>query len=306
MPTRDEFLQRRPALTLNISGYFGSGKTLQAHSFPKCYTISCDPAGLETLRQPANSRYLNNLVEYEELHNESEADLKLLFKETATAADRNSIYGCLAHARELAAKGVIETLVVDGFTYFVDMKWAQICEFEEVKSNTTGNRDSQAMYRNLGLYLHRFVASDLMTMATRHKLNVVLTTHLKRESEEAVHGAANVKNRARKVMTNSDIAPMIEGGFRNKLSGLVGADLYLDKQLKDGKAHYWAICDLASGLGTIVNAKNRFGLPARLSLNDKSLYAAIMDSLIGKQQAQQQRPAVSQGTPTVAAKTTTN
>lgn len=283
MPTREDFLQRRPALTINISGYFGSGKSLQAHSFPKCYTVSCDPAGLETLRQPRNEKFLNNLVHYEDLHNENSEELKKLFRESAAKSplERDSIYGCLAHAKELAAKGEIETLVIDGFTYLVDMKWAQICEFEEVKSNTTGNRDSQAMYRNLGLYLHRFVASDLMTMATRHGLNVILTTHLKRESEEAVHGAANVKNRAKKVMTNSDIAPMIEGGFRNKLSGLVGADLYLEKSLakEGGAVKYEAICDLARGLGTVVNAKNRYGLPARLDLTNKSLYDAILQSL---------------------------
>jgi hypothetical protein len=279
MPDRATFLERKPALTLNISGYFGSGKTLQSLSFPKCYVISCDPAGLETVRQPANKRFLDNLVWYEELHIETKGELVGTFKENATSEQRESVYGCLAHARQLAADGAIETLVIDGFTYFVDMKWRQINEYEVAKSATTGNVDSQTMYRNLGLYLHRFVAADLMTMATRHKLNVVLTTHLKRESEEAVQGNANIKNRAKKVMTNSDIAPMIEGGFRNKLSGLVGADLYLEKSLKDGKVQYEAICDIARGLGTIVNAKNRFGLPARLDLTSKSLYDAIMNSL---------------------------
>lgn len=298
MPDRDAFLQRKPALTLNISGYFGSGKTLQALSFPRCYVISCDPAGLETVRQPKNSKFLANLVWYEELQVETKAELTQTFKENATSEQRDSIYGCLAHAKELAVKGEVETLVIDGLTYFVDMKWRQINEYEVAKSSTTGNIDSQAMYRNLGLYLHRFVASDLMTMATRHRLNIVLTTHLKRESEEAVQGNSNIKNRAKKVMTNSDIAPMIEGGFRNKLSGLVGADLYLEKSLKTKQVGdrsvsvvtYEAICDLAKGLGTIVNAKNRFGLPARLDLTDKSLYDAIMQSLatkaVGKPAAQ--------------------
>lgn len=279
MPDRSAFLERKPALTLNISGYFGSGKTLQSLSFPKCYVISCDPAGLETVRQPSNAKFLANLAWYEELHIESKGELVGTFKENATSEQRDSIYGCLAHARELAAKGEIESLVIDGFTYFVDMKWRQINEYELAKSATTGNVDSQTMYRNLGLYLHRFVASDLMTMATRHKLNVILTTHLKRESEEAVQGNANIKNRAKKVMTNSDIAPMIEGGFRNKLSGLVGADLYLEKSLKDGKVQYDVLCDLTRGYGTLVNAKNRMGLPARLDLTNKSLHEAIMNSL---------------------------
>lgn len=284
MPDRNDFIQRRPALTLNISGFFGTGKTLQSLSFPRCYVISCDPAGLETIRQPSNAKFLANLVWYEELHNHQKEELKEMFRESATSEQRGSIYGCIAHAKELAAKGEIETLIIDGFTYFVDMKWRQINEYEVAKSATTGNIDTQAMYRNLGLYLHRFVASDLMTVATRNKLNVILTTHLKRESEEQVHGNANIKNRAKKVMTNSDLAAQIEGGFRNKLSGLVGADLYLEKTLKDGKVQYDALCDMTRGYGGIVNAKNRFGLPARLSLNEKSLYEAIVEALKIKQQ----------------------
>lgn len=279
MPNKDDFIQRRPALTLNISGFFGTGKTLQSLSFPKCYVISCDPAGLETIRQPVNAKFLANLIWYEELHNHQKEELKEMFRESAGSSQRGSIYGCIAHAKELAASGEIETLIIDGFTYFVDMKWRQINEYEVAKSVNTGNIDTQAMYRNLGLYLHRFVASDLMTVATRNHLNVILTTHLKRESEEQVHGNANVKNRAKKVMTNSDLAAQIEGGFRNKLSGLVGGDLYLEKTLKDGKVQYDALCDMTRGYGGIVNAKNRFGLPARLNLNEKSLYEAIMEAL---------------------------
>lgn len=315
MPSQTDFMARRPALTINISGYFGTGKSLQAHSFPKCYTISCDPEGLEALRQPKNAKFLRNLAWYEELHNENEADLKKLFRETAKAEERDSIYGCLAHVRELAAKGEVETLIIDGFTYFVDMKWAAINEFEEVRSGNSGNRDSQAMYRNLGLYLHRFVASDLMTMASRQRLNIILTTHLKRESEEQVQGAAGTKNRARKVALNSDIAPMVEGGFRNKLEGLVGASLYFEKKIKDGKVLYEAICDIAPGMGTIVNAKNRFGLPARLNLTDGSLYDEIMKSLatrasvttagVGAKPALTVASPSSQGTAIPPAKTTT-
>jgi len=277
MPDRNAFLERRPALTLNLSGFFGTGKTLQALSFPKCYVISCDPAGLETVRQPANARYLANLVWYEELHNHAKEELRELFRESADENSRGSVYGCIAHAKSL--KEEVETLVVDGFTYLVDMKWRQINEYEVTKSFNSGNVDAQAMYRNLGLYLHRFVASDLMTIATRNSLNVVLTTHLKRESEEQVHGNASIKNRAKKVMTNSDLAPMIEGGFRNKLSGLVGGDLYLEKTLKDGKVAYDALCDMTRGYGGVVNAKNRYGLPARLPLTDKSLYEAICEAL---------------------------
>lgn len=292
MPNKDDFIARRAALTLNISGFFGTGKTLQSLSFPKCYVISCDPAGLETIRQPSNSKFLANLIWYEELHNHQKEELKEMFRESATSEERGSIYGCIAHAKQLAAREEIETLIIDGFTYFVDMKWRQINEYEVAKSATSGNLDTQAMYRNLGLYLHRFVASDLMTVATRNHLNVILTTHLKRESEEQVHGNANIKNRAKKVMTNSDLAAQIEGGFRNKLSGLVGGDLYLEKTLKEGKIQYDALCDMTRGYGGVVNAKNRFGLPARLDLTKQTLYEAIRDSLKIREENKQELKAV--------------
>lgn len=285
MPSRDELKAQRPVFTMVLNGYFGTGKTLQAHSFQKCYTISVDPAGLETLRQPRNSKFMDNLVWYEELHNENEAGLKRLFDEKANTSKpehRYSFYGCLAHAKELAAKGEIETLIIDGFSFLCDLIWQKICEFEEVRSEKTGNRDSQAMYRALGLYLQRFVASDILTIATRSHVSVILTTHLKRESQEAVQGSESFKNRARKVNLNSDIAPMVEGGFRNKLEGLVGASIYLDKKVGNNGIEYSAICDIASAMSTIVMAKNRFGLPARLPLNNTTLYQAIMDSLAGR------------------------
>lgn len=311
MPNREEFLRRKPSITAMINSYFGNGKTLQAHSFPRCYTISCDPAGLETLRQPKNRRFLDNLIEFDELHNENEQELKKLFRETAKADERDSIYGCLAHARQLAATKQIDTVVMDGANYFVDMKWQQISEFEEVRSEKSGNRDTQAMYRNLGLYLHRFFASDLLTMATRSGVNVICTFHLKRESEETVQGGA-AKNRARKVALNSDIAPLIEGGFRARAEGLFGASIYLDKKIVEGKPKYEAICDIATGMGTIVLAKNRYGLPPRLDLTDKSLYDAIMNSLQVKtggpapaSQSATAQPAVQQPRPQAAATTTT-
>lgn len=277
MPDKSTFVQRRPAYTILLNGHFGSGKTLQALSFPKCYVISCDPAGLETIRQPKNKKFLDNLTWFEEMHNENEADLKQLFRETAKSTERSSVYGCLAHVRELAAAGEIETLVIDGLTYLCDARWQYICEFEEARSSNSGARDTQSMYRNLGLSLQRFLASDLMTLSTRNGLNVILTCHLKRESEEQVQGAA--KNRARKVLLTSDVAPMIEGSTRNKIEGLVGGSLYLEKVLKEGKLTYTAICDMTTAFGTLVPGKNRWGLPARLPLNDQTLYEALTRAL---------------------------
>lgn len=283
MPTKAEFIAKRPMFTMILSGYFGAGKTVQSLSFPKCYVISIDPAGLEPLRQPRNARLLDNLVEYDELGRESVNDLKALFKEDVKADDRSSIYGCIERAKQLASKGEVETLVIDGGTYLVDLMWAKINELEQVRSATSGNVDSQAMYRNLGLGLYRMFAANFLTAASRANINLITTFHLKRESEEQMQG--NPK-KARKLMLNSDIALQIEGGFRNKAEGLFGGSIYLEKSLDktSGALKYEAICDVSKAFQTTVLAKNRWGLPARVDLNSKTLYEHLMETLGRKAQ----------------------
>lgn len=284
MPDKADFVSRRPNFSIFLLGQPGSGKTYSAMSFPKTYVIGCDPAGLDILHVKGNERLLNNLIYWEYLHNESEDDLKALFKETAKSEDRSSIYGCLAHVKELAKKGEVETLVLDGFNYFVDMKWQHINEFAARKSNTTGVLDTQAMYRDLGLFLSRFFASDLMTMGSRQNLNIVVTCHVKRESPDAVEGVSEGKaKRAGKVNKDSDIAPMIEGGFRQRVEGLVSASLYLEHRTErgaDGKpiTTYRAYTQISRGLDTVLLAKNRYGLPNPLNLTNQSLYEALMKS----------------------------
>lgn len=298
MPDASEFKQRKPKYTLLLSGLFGSGKTLQAHSFPKCYTLSIDPGGLEVLRQPKHEKFLSNLVWFEELNADGKNDLKALFDEKAAADNRASLYGCLRHAALLAEKGEIETLVIDGGTYLVGLLWDKINQLEEARSNSTGNVDSQAMYRSLGIQLQRLFASSILTMATRAKLNVVITFHLKRESDETIQGSSKQGNRARKLTLDTDLAIAIEGGFRNKIEGLFGGSLYLERKLvtdpvalkadpntKKKAVAYSAICDLSTGFNTIVTAKTRWGLPARLDLNNQTLYEALTNALNAKASA---------------------
>lgn len=278
MATKAEWLARRPMFTLLLNGYFGVGKSLQALSFPKCYVLSLDPAGLEPLRQPKNQKFLDNLVEVAELGRLDQNDLRLLFKEDPK--EQNSVYGCIERAKELAASGEVETLVVDGGTYLVDLLWAKINELEQVKSEKTGNLDTQAMYRNLGLKLYQLFAANFLTTASRSNINLVCTFHIKRESEEQMQG--NPK-KARKLMLNSDLALQIEGGFRNKIEGLFGGSLYLEKVFKkDGDRstyQYNAICDIEKAFQTTVMAKNRWGLPPRVSLDSKTLYEVLIETL---------------------------
>lgn len=290
MPDVNDFKARRPKYTVLLNGLFGAGKTLQAHSFPKCYTLSVDPDGLEVLRQPRNASFLNNLVWFEELNvdGNSPEELKALFNAKATAKDLKSIYGCLAHCAELAKKGEVETLILDGGTYLTSLLWAKICHFEEARSEKSGNVDRMAMYRSLGIQLQSLFASSILTMASRANVNVVCTFHLQRVSPEEMDGTSKgAQTRARKLTLDSDLAIQIEGGFRNKIEGLFGGSLYLERKLgrdREGKAaiDYRALCDLTTGFDTVINAKTRWGLPPRLSLNDKTLYQALTEALAVK------------------------
>lgn len=291
MPDANQFKQRRPKYTLLLNGLFGSGKTLQAHSFPKCYTLSVDPDGLEVLRQPKHEKFLNNLVWFEELNADGKNDLRALFDEKAKAEDRTSLYGCLRHAAQMAEAGEVETLVIDGGTYLVRMLWDKINQLEEIRSQKTGNVDRQQMYNSLGIQLYRLFSSAILTMATRARLNVIITFHLKRESEETLQGD---KTRARKLVLDSDLAIAIEGGFRGQIEGLFSGSLYLERKLasvevpgseppkKRQEIRYHALCDLTTGFNTVVTAKTRYGLPARLDLNNQTLYEALTAAMAGK------------------------
>jgi hypothetical protein len=294
MPSLDDFKTRRPKYTVLLNGLFGAGKTLQAHSFPKCYTLSVDPDGLEVLRQPKNERFLSNLVWFEELNADGKNDLKALFDEKAGTDNHASLYGCLRHAAELGKTGEVETLVIDGGTYLVGLLWDKITQFEEARSEKTGNVDRMAMYRSLGIQLQRLFASSILTMATRAQLNVVVTFHLKRESGESLEGSENPrtgKKSARALTMDSDLSINIEGGFRNKIEGLFGGSLYLERKLVQDRVtgkpsiSYRALCDLTTGFDTIINAKTRWGLPARLDLGTKTLYESLTEALVRKEVA---------------------
>lgn len=293
MPDSNEFKSRRPAFTVAFNALPGAGKTTAMMSFPKVYVIGCDPSGLDILYQKGNERLLANLVWYEYLHNESESELKRLFAESVdkkpiSGDDRWSLYGCLAHAKQLAEAKQIETIAIDGFNYLVDMKWQQINEYEKM-TGQSGNVDTQGMYRNLGLYLQRFVASNLMTMATRLGLNVVLTTHLKRESPEALEGT---KTRAAKVDKTADLAPLIEGGFRAKFDGLLGAVIYLEHKynVAEKQLNFYAITERMPGLDSIaVAAKNRYGLHGKIPITGKSFYDILMSNVTPPKAAEVKR-----------------
>lgn len=256
---KEEFLKKEPIFSFVLNAHFGGGKTHAACTFPKFYHISFITHDLDILYRKANSRLLANLVESDILSPSTDDDLRSALRSAKDKlGKRGVLFEYLDKADRLAKEGKIKTLIIDGFTYFSDLLWRLINIDEKIRSEKTGNIDTQAMYRNLGIYLTRFVARDLIPIAVRNRINLVICCHLKRESEETLEGG---RMRAGKVDKMSDIAPMIEGGFRNKIEGLVGASIYLDKKIEGGKVVHIAYCDKTPGLQTIVNAKNRYGLP---------------------------------------------
>src|SRR5882672_8172470 len=104
MPTLEEFRANRTGFIILLISHFGAGKTLQAHTFPGCYTISCDPGGVETIR---DTIYEDNLVNVEYFLSENVKELKDMFRVTDKSDERQSIYGCLAHARVLIRDGQV-------------------------------------------------------------------------------------------------------------------------------------------------------------------------------------------------------
>lgn len=284
MPAGKELLSGPPAITILLNSHFGGGKTRQGMGFPKVQAIGFDPSGLDILKQKGLSDLASNLTWYDYVNPMNDEELRDIFRQQPNKeGKRGVIYQLLEDARERAQKGEIQTLLLDGVTYFCDLRWRLINLDEVMKSEKTGNVDTQAMYRTLGIWLQTFFARDLLPLATRHGLNVICTCHLKREGEDTVQGSDKT-GRPGKINKMSDIAPMIEGGFRNKVEGLFGASIYLERKLDgSGKVTFLAHAGIKAALSTIVEGKNRYGLPNTMDVTDKKLYDVIREYLVQKE-----------------------
>ena len=247
MPTLDEFKQQAPTFTVLANGLFGSGKTHLGMTFPKVYYLGFEPSGLDILRIPDNKDLMSNLVEYEYAEPSTVAQYKEWFEK---GGRKGKLYSSLDRAKALFTEGKVTTLFVDNLTYMVDKYWQYINEFHKVFGKT-GNLDTQAMYGQLRSDMMFLFAGEILSF----RGNIVASCHLKRESEDTMQGG---ENRAGKVDRMSDLAPQILGSFRDLIPGLFGAVIYLD-QRSDGKRI--AYCTKQKAFGTIIYAKNRYGLP---------------------------------------------
>lgn len=290
---KEEFLKPN-GLTIWLNGGAGSGKTLQGMTFPKVMIVSADPTGTDVLRQPENQKYIDNLVMHVPLNG---IPLNEVFQYTETPSER-SIYGALALARKLGPLGEkrIETIFLDGFNYLATLKWTQICEskgvvWTEKQGMDRKEADQRGWYDALGSYLDHLVLQNLLPLATRDRLNVVVSSHVQRESKNTIEGIQTARTPVqqelqaaskRQVNLDSDLSPQVLGSFRQRIAGLPSAMIYLEDRLEQdvqGKevVQYYAYCrrTRSESLDTVILAKNRFGL-GTLRLTNGNLYKTII------------------------------
>jgi hypothetical protein len=286
--------ESRPSYSIWLNGPAGSGKTRAALGFPKVLAITFDPTGLDIIYEPENAKLRDNLVWHASMNGLPLSDV---FKVTETP-DEGSLYGAIALARKLRAEGKIETVLLDGFTYLANLKWDHICQDEQIETKR-GGLDTQKMYGRLSVYLNQFVLQNLMPLATRSGLNVIVTCHVQRESKAVVDGISNpsdpgYERTKRAINLESDLNPQVIGGFRQTVEGLPSALIYLDHRVEadaEGKEvlNYYAYCrrTFVKSLDSQVNAKNRYGLPTVLKLTGANFYKTLLSKLPKSESAAQ-------------------
>lgn len=268
----------KPSYAVIFIGPAGSGKTRAALSFPKVFAITFDPVGLEIIYDPANAKLKDNLVWHVPLNG---VPLDEVFK-VGTEPNERSLYGAIALAKQMKDKGLIDTVLIDGISYLADLK----------QNHVADDRDTRAMYRQLGGFLSEFFLQNYLPLATRHGLNVIMTCHLQRESKDTVEGATSSSAKAL-INQDSDLAAQIVGGFRYKIAGMPSAVIYLSHKLEsdaEGKEilNYYAYCQktFVKEWKSEVDAKNRYGLGARLKMTGGNFYKTLLSKLPQPSEAQ--------------------
>jgi hypothetical protein len=300
---RDKFLSPT-GITCWINGPAGSGKTRLGLGFPDVLAVTFDPTGLDVLKEPENTKLLDNLRWHVPLNG---IPLQRVFQYTEEP-NEEGIYGAIALAKKLGPHGEkrIKTVLVDGFTYLAQLKWTQICEAKGVdptvkEDMNRKDSDQRAWYDALGSYLDHLVLQNLLPLATRHDINVVITCHIQRESDNTVKGMRDNRNAdlaaqsKRLVNLESDLSAQVVGGFRQRIDGLPSATIYLEHKLESegGKEvlKYYAYCKMtrSQSFDTVIKAKNRYGL-GTLNLTNGSFYKTLLKKIDDSRNAAQSQP----------------
>lgn len=272
MANAEEFFKAPLNYFIGLIGEPGSGKTKQAIGFPACYYVEVgDTYGLKTiLEDPKNVKLRSNLVQYASLDIEQMKEAKEVFRVTDKPTDLSSIYGVMAHVKQLAKEGAIKTLVLDGFSLLCGLKGAEIG-----KGAGASEGDRWSYYRQLKTDLTWFVNANVMPLLSRHNISVIIAMHVQRESDEA---------KQKQTSRDYDWAPQVEGSFRQVISTLPRAMIYLHQSVElkgiEQTVKYSAFCQRVKvpHVG-LVPAKNSYSLPPVLDITNKSLFEILQQSM---------------------------
>lgn len=247
MITKEEIKAGKQEVTLKtlVNGGTGTGKTYYAFTHPSIAYLGTEPNGLDTAK--TNKELLENLVWAEEFIPSPGEDIKAVFERLEVATKR-------AHS-----DAQIKTLVLDNITYLSENRWIYINKYEALRTSN-GALDTRGMYGTLSRWLYNFTLTQILSF----KGNVVVTCHEQIEGDEAME---------KKVDKSTPVVPNILGGFREKISGMFSASLYLEKKrLGENKYQYIARCQK----GGQRDAKNRYGLP---EIVENVSYQAIIKAM---------------------------
>lgn len=298
---KQQFLSR--PFSIWVNGPEKSGKTRLAAGFPRVFAVTFDPTGLDVLREPENQHLLDNIV-YECPMNGR--PLREVFQFSEQPGEQG-IYPAIALAKVMAAKGTVRTFLLDGFTYLAQLKWTQICEskgvvWTEKQEMDRKEADQRSWYDALGSYLDHLMLQNVFPLTSPpYNLNVVVTCHVQRESENQIKGQQVTRTPQqqeqaaagkRQVNLESDLSPQVLGSFRQRIGGMPSAHIYLEHKLvtaseddvKKGRAKkegeefvdYYAYCKMtrSHSLDTVIKAGNRYGL-GTLRLTGGSFYKTL-------------------------------
>ena len=287
MPTKEQFMQQKQRLKMMVSGHFGSGKSHLGFTFPKVYAVVTEPQDLGILHDPANADLLANLVEYDLCYvdgSEGRFDWQQLVEEptgicplpplAGQTKEGGLLYRSLRKAHQAAKEGRIETLFLDNLTYTAEAFFQYLEKYRANQFVTDkGAVEKRQMYGYLSNWLYRF----LMTSVVNFPGNVVVSCHLKSESEEKMK---------KKKDGQVEVVPNILGGFRDKAEGLFTASIYLERKLLTitdpetkkvrQEPRFVAYTQNQIALGSKILAKNVHGLPAVMhNMSYQSIMAHI-------------------------------
>ena len=190
--------------------------------------VTADPTGLDLLKEPENAKPLDNLKWHVPLNG---LPLRKLFQYTEEQG--RILYTAQSTCQKLGPRGEkkISTFFLDGFSYLSQLKWTAICEAKGIDPSAKEQADKreadQRMYDALGSYLDHLMLQNVFPLATQHGLNVIVSAHVQRESENTVKGIQIARtptaqeqqaSSKRQVNLESDLSPKYWDRFDKELT----------------------------------------------------------------------------------------